>query len=125
VAQEERFQARLTTRVLAITLSLRRSVAPGDSMKKRLVSVLVAGLLAFTTVGASPASAIRPVGTARSFANCDKLHKKWKYGVAKSRKAARKQVRTGHYKPHVSRAGYRANSSLDADKDGTACEVLK
>jgi hypothetical protein len=94
-------------------------------MKKRIVSVLVAGLLAFTTVGASPAGAVRAVETATSFPNCDRLHKKWAYGVAKSRKAARKQVRTGHYKPHVSRAGYRANSSLDADKDGTACEVSR
>jgi hypothetical protein len=30
---------------------------------------------------------------------------------------------TGHYRPRVSRSGYRANSNLDADDDGTACEV--
>jgi hypothetical protein len=96
----------------------------GCPVKKRIVSVLVAGLLIFTTVGASSAGAVR-APTAASYANCDALHKKWLYGVAKSRRAARKQVRTGHYKPHVSRAGYRANRSLDADDDGTACEVSK
>ena len=93
-------------------------------MKKRLVSVLVAGLLAFTTVGASPVGAAQS-SVAKSYPNCDALHKRWVYGVAKSRKAARRQVRTGHYKPHVSTAGYRANSDLDADSDGTACEVLR
>jgi hypothetical protein len=94
-------------------------------VKKRFVSVLVAGLFAFTTVGASPVGAVQSSAAAKSYPNCDALHKRWVYGVAKSRKAARRQVRTDHYKPHVSRAGYRANSDLDADNDGTACEVLK
>ncbi len=93
-------------------------------MNKRIISVLVAGLLAFTTVGASPVGAVRS-SVAKSYANCDALHKRWQYGVAKSRKAARRQVRTGHYKPHVSLAGYRANRDLDADSDGTACEVSR
>jgi Excalibur calcium-binding domain len=95
---------------------------------KRIVSVFVVALLGVTMIGAPAAEAVRsaPTGMAApSFPNCDSMHKKWPYGVAKSRKAARKQVRTGHYKPRVSRAGYRANSGLDADKDGTACEVLK
>jgi len=94
-------------------------------MKKQLVAIIVAGLLVFSTMGASSAGAVRVLGTARSYANCDALHKRWQYGVAKSRKAARRQVKTGHYKPHISRAGYRANSDLDADKDGNASEVLK
>ena len=51
------------------------------------------------------------------------MHKVRPYGVAKSAKAARKQVNSGHYKPYVSLTIYRANASLDADKDGTACEV--
>jgi hypothetical protein len=88
-------------------------------MKKRVVSVLMAAFLAVTMTGVPNAVA------AKSYPNCDALHKRWQYGVAKSRKAARRQVRTGHYKPHVSLAGYRANSDLDADKDGTACEVLR
>jgi hypothetical protein len=96
-------------------------------MKKRLLATFLAALLGGTLLGVSSAEAApsTPTATAKSYANCDALHKQWQYGVAKSRKAARKQVRTGHYKPHVSLAGYRANSNLDADKDGTACEVLK
>jgi hypothetical protein len=93
-------------------------------MRKRIASVVVTALLAATLLGPT-AEAVRSVESARSYANCDALHKRWQYGVAKSRKAARRQVRTGHYKPHVSTAGYRANSDLDADKDGTACEVLR
>jgi hypothetical protein len=45
--------------------------------------------------------------------------------VAKSAKAADKQVNTGHYRPFVSLALYNANSGLDRDKDGTACEVSR
>ena len=88
-------------------------------MKKRVVSVLMAAFLAVTLTGVPNAVA------AKSYPNCDALHKQWQYGVAKSRKAARRQVRTGHYKPHVSLAGYRANFNLDADNDGTACEVTR
>jgi hypothetical protein len=93
-------------------------------MRKRIVSVVMTALLAVTLLGPT-AEAVGSVGSVRSYANCDALHKRWQYGVAKSRKAARRQVKTGHYKPHVSRAGYRANSDLDADKDGTACEVSR
>jgi hypothetical protein len=93
-------------------------------MKKRVASLIVTAVTGLALIG-GPAEAVRFVESARSYANCDALHKRWQYGVAKSRKAARRQVRTGHYKPHVSRAGYRANSDLDADKDGTACEVSR
>jgi Excalibur calcium-binding domain len=96
-------------------------------VKKWVMSMLMAAFLAVTTTGVPNAVAaksnVSSLGT--SYANCDALHNRWPYGVAKSRRAARRQVRTGHYKPHVSRAGYRANSDLDADSDGTACEVLK
>jgi len=98
-------------------------------MKKRLVAVLVAGMFALPTAGASSAAAIRSTDRASStvaapsFDNCNQMHRRWQYGVAKSQRAARRQVQTGHYRPRVSRSGYRANSSLDADNDGTACEV--
>jgi hypothetical protein len=98
-------------------------------MKKRLVAVLVAGMFALPTVGASSAVAIRSTDRASStvaapsFDNCTQMHRRWQYGVAKSQRAARRQVQTGHYRPRVSSSGYRANSSLDADNDGTACEV--
>jgi Excalibur calcium-binding domain len=96
-------------------------------MKKRLVSILVAGLLALPSLGASPAGAVQSTRArvaAPTFDNCRQLHRRWQYGVAKTRRAARRQVNSGHYRPRVSRAGYRANDHLDADNDRTACEVL-
>jgi Excalibur calcium-binding domain len=96
-------------------------------MKKRLVAVLVAGVIAFPMAGTSSARVIRSTVAstvvAPSFSSCDQMHNRWQYGVAKSRRAARRQVNSGHYRPRVSRSGYRANRSLDADDDGTACEV--
>jgi hypothetical protein len=88
-------------------------------MMKRFVVSCVAALFSFVMV-AGPSA-----GAATSYSNCTALHKRYEYGVAKSKKAARYQVKTGHYKPHVSKAVYRANSDLDADTDGTACEVSK
>jgi hypothetical protein len=80
-------------------------------------------MLALPTAGASSAAENQSTIAVPSFNNCNQPHRRWEYGVAKSRRAARRQVNTGHYRPHVSRAGYRANRSLDADDDGTACEV--
>jgi hypothetical protein len=97
-------------------------------MKKRLVAVLVAGMFALPTAGAS-AVAIRSTDptpstvAVPSFGSCRQLHNRWQYGVAKTRRAARRQVNSGHYRPTVSRAGYLANDHLDADNDLTACEV--
>jgi hypothetical protein len=92
-------------------------------MRRRIVSV------AKTAYSPSRWSVFRPptrsVPTATSYAKCDALHRRGQYRVAKSRKAARKEVRTGRCKPHVSRSGYRANASLDRDKDETACEITK
>ena len=98
-------------------------------MKKRLVAVLFAGMFVLPTAGASSAVAVRSTDPTRStvavptFDNCRQLHNRWQYGVAKTRRAAQRQVNSGHYKPTVSRAGYRANSHLDADNDLTSCEV--
>ncbi len=70
-------------------------------------------------------SSVVPAGASTSYPNCMKLHKHYRYGVARSAKAARRQVNSGHYKPYVSKPLYVANSNLDADKDGTACEVSR
>ncbi|MCL8026037.1 excalibur calcium-binding domain-containing protein [Nocardioides bruguierae] len=78
------------------------------------VAALMVGSL---TAVAAPAQA------ATDFANCDAMHKVYKYGVAKSKRAAKRQVRSGHYRPAVRLKVYRANTESDADKDGTACEV--
>jgi hypothetical protein len=88
-------------------------------IRRKVTGAALAAIFALGLIGSAPAGAVT------SFSNCDAMHKTRLYGVAKSTKAARKQVRTGHYKPYVNLALYRANSSLDADKDGTACEVTK
>ena len=88
-------------------------------MQKRAIGAVISALLALGLFATAPA------GAATSFSSCDKMHRVWQYGIAKSERAARRQVRTGHYKPRVSYNKYVANKSLDADKDGTACEVLK
>jgi hypothetical protein len=89
-------------------------------MKRRVASMLLAVLLGVGSLGVFPASA------ATKYRNCTALHRNYyRYGVARSAAAAQKQVNTGHYKPLVSLSVYRANSTLDADKDGTACEVSR
>ena len=86
-------------------------------------------MFALPTAGASSAVAIRstelapPTAAAPSFDNCNQMHRRWQYGVAQSQKGGPPSGPTGHYRSRVSRSGYRANSSLDADNDGTACEV--
>ena len=82
--------------------------------KSGIVATLAASAL---TVTALPAHA------ATQFANCDAMHRTFHNGVAKSRAAANRQVRTGHLRPAVKPKVYRANSGSDADHDGTACEV--
>jgi hypothetical protein len=61
------------------------------------------------------------------YANCTALHHDFKHGVAKSRKAARKQVRQGYgmpaYGKHARNVYWANRANLDRDKDGTACEA--
>ena len=85
-------------------------------MKKLLVSALSAVAI----VGLAPSSL-----AATHYANCTALHQHYKYGVARSAKAANYQVNTGHYRPYVGLSLYNANSQSDRDKDGTACEVSR
>ncbi len=63
------------------------------------------------------------------YSSCDRLNRDYGHGVAKSKRAARKQVRWGFEKPAAgprTRAVYRENhSGLDADDDGNACEVTR
>lgn len=86
-----------------------------------IVGALSASALTFTvaTTEAAPAEAVA------AFRNCDALHRTYDHGVARSDRAARRQVRTGHFRPAVRPRVYRANRSLDADDDGTACEVSR
>lgn len=90
-------------------------------MKSRFGAIITAaGMTASALIfTASPAQA------ATDYANCDALHRDFRYGVARSDRAADRQVRTGHYRPAVKPRVYRANDESDADNDGTACEVSR
>jgi hypothetical protein len=61
------------------------------------------------------------------YGRCRTLHKDFKHGVARGRKAARKQVRDGYgrpaYDPHARQVYWVNDRMLDPDKDGTACEA--
>lgn len=57
------------------------------------------------------------------YANCTAMHRDWRHGIAKSRRAADREVHDGYGRPHVSRRIYRANRQLDANDDGVACEA--
>lgn len=93
-------------------------------MKKRILGTLTALALV------SPVWVVATTTTAEAgslyYSSCTKLAKKYAHGVAKSRKAANKQVAQGYGPPaYGSRARnvYWENyKRLDRDRDGTACE---
>lgn len=86
-----------------------------------VVAVLVATPM--TVVAVSESAQAAP----KTYSSCTKLHKDFKYGVAKSKKAAKKQVTQGNAMPAYSDRAqkvYWANhTNLDRDHDGTACET--
>lgn len=61
------------------------------------------------------------------YSSCTKLHKKFPHGVAKSTKAANREVADGYGRPATSKKAkkiYKANkSNLDRNHDGVACEA--
>lgn len=84
-------------------------------------SGLVAVALAVSTLTlATPAEA------GLYYPRCDALAKDYKHGVAKSRKAAMKQVRQGYGRPaygkRAKKVYWHNYKRLDRDRDGTACE---
>jgi hypothetical protein len=83
-------------------------------------TALVAVALASSTLAITTSSA-----QAVDYANCDQMHHHFKYGVARSKAAAARQARTGHYRPAVKPKIYRQNSESDSDNDGTTCEVTR
>ena len=91
-----------------------------------MLSKLKVGLVA-CAIAATPIVTAVPADAATTFSNCDALHRVYKHGVAKSDRAARKQVRDGYGRPASGTKAqkvYWANyGSLDRDKDGTACEA--
>jgi hypothetical protein len=83
------------------------------------------GLVAVALTVSALTFAAGPAEAATDYSSCDAMHHDFKHGVAKSKKAANKQWRTGHYRPAVRPAVYRVNDESDADNDGTACEVTR
>jgi hypothetical protein len=83
------------------------------------------GLIAVALAASALTIAAGPANAVTDYPNCTALHHDFKYGVARSTKAANKQYNTGHYRPKVAPAVYSANDESDADNDGTACEVTR
>jgi hypothetical protein len=92
------------------------------------VRLLSAGLLAASSFVIAPGAAANAAGTAVAastpkYANCTAMQRTYPHGVG--RPGARDHVR-GSTKPvtnfKVSKPLYDANSRLDGDKDGVACE---
>ena len=87
-------------------------------MKKIIVAIASLGLIAGL---ATPAQAAQ--SSAKSYSNCDQLLKKYPNGVAKSKSAAAKAVKSGNARPKISASLYKTNGKrLDRDKDGVMCE---
>ncbi len=85
--------------------------------------------LATLSVGAALvmglAFASAPSAYARTkFSTCEDLHRVYSNGISKSSAAANLAVRSGSRRPIIAPRVYRnSNPSLDADADGTMCEV--
>jgi len=90
----------------------------GKVVKKIVLAIAILGLLAGL---ASPTHAVQ--NRVKSYSNCDQLLKKYPNGVADSKRAAAKAVKSGNVRPKVSASLYKSNSKrLDTDKDGVMCE---
>jgi hypothetical protein len=97
--------------------------------KSRLFgAAVIAGALA---LGPAAAASAAPTGgtvqTVRivTYKTCTAMHKAYRNGVARAGVKYNKVSgvnRAFKYKPYYSTALYNANSKLDRDKDGVACE---
>ena len=88
----------------------------------KIVSLVAALAIVLVPATADAAAAAHPA-SAHHFRNCTDMHKTYKGGVA--RKGAHDHRSGGghaRYAPHVSTALYKANSGMDRDRDGIACE---
>jgi len=83
---------------------------------KKIIAIGCIGL--FSVAGlSSPADA-----AVKTFANCTAMHKQFKGGVGKPGARDNRASGTAKFAPHRSLAWYNANSKMDRDKDGIACE---
>lgn len=69
--------------------------------------------------------ATSPAASARTkFSSCEDLHRVYSNGISKSSAAANLAVHSGSRRPIIAPRVYRNSApSLDADQDGTMCEV--
>lgn len=83
-------------------------------------------VLGATAIAAGCALAAPTAAVAKSYDNCTQLNKDYKHGVSKSKSAAQKQVRAGNGMPAYGSKAQKVyaavKSTMDRDKDGTACE---
>jgi len=87
-------------------------------MKKLFIGILSLLILAGLVM---PAHAVQ--SRAKTYSNCDQMLKKYPNGVAKSKSAAAKAVKSGNARPKISASLYKTNGKrLDRDKDGVICE---
>ena len=94
-------------------------------MKKKALGVIAA--LALTAPVGIALTTTSADATGTYYSSCDRLHRVWPHGVAKSAAAAQRQVNQGNLRPASgprARNVYWANyTRLDRDRDGTACET--
>jgi Ni/Co efflux regulator RcnB len=100
-------------------------MSPDDDERVIIMKKFLLGLVATAAVAAPITLAAAPAEAATDFANCDAMHRVFKYGVAKSKAAANRTYRNGHYRPAVRPLVYKVNNESDADNDRTACEVTR
>ena len=83
---------------------------------KKFIAVACLGLV--SVVGISP-----PADAAvKKFANCTEMNKQYKGGIGKPGAKDKRASGRAKYAPYRSTALYNANSKMDRDKDGIACE---
>lgn len=88
----------------------------------KLAAVGLSAALIF--VGGAAGAAAPASAAPTKFTSCASMYKHYKYGISKNKKAQKKAVKAGMYKPAVKPAVYRDSyKTLDRDKDGTMCEV--
>lgn len=83
--------------------------------------------IAIATLALAPLVAVTtPAEASPGYRNCTQLTRDFSHGVARSKAAARYQVRQGNslpaYGKRAKRVYWVSRSDLDRDKDGTACE---
>ncbi|MBT0768295.1 excalibur calcium-binding domain-containing protein [Kineosporia sp. J2-2] len=90
------------------------------------VTALCLSMLGLAGASAAEAGTIAPAAAAKKYKNCTALHQDYEHGLRK--KGAKDKVR-GKTAPVATRLIpvrtkiYNANTKLDRDKDGVACEA--